>query len=93
MGWSKWDLDVTDEELEKAKEEVKIDMGQYRGFINAYCSVKGQEGVDRPVLNILSYINKIPKGYTSDKAAWSILQNLDDREKLKLQDWIDKQLV
>ena len=77
----------------EVKEEVKIDMGQYRGFINAYCSVKGQEGVDRPVLNILSYINKIPKGYTSDKAAWSILQNLDDREKLKLQDWIDKQLV
>ena len=25
MGWSKWDLDVTDEELEKAKEEVKIE--------------------------------------------------------------------
>ena len=86
-------LDKLLPKAKEVKEEVKIDMGQYRGFINAYCSVKGQEGVERPVLNILSYINKLPRGYTSDKAAWSILQNLDDKEKFKLQDWIDKQLV
>jgi hypothetical protein len=87
---------LLDKLLPKAKEvkteKIKINLEQYRSLINAYCSVKGQEGVDRPVLNILSYINKIPKGYTSDRAAWGILQNISDKEKLELQVWIEKQL-
>tara|TARA_R100000781_G_scaffold57844_1_gene37343 strand:+ start:3408 stop:4073 length:666 start_codon:yes stop_codon:yes gene_type:complete len=80
------------EKLLKSNKEVKIDIAEYRSLINAYCSVKGQEGVERPVLNILGYINRLPKGFTSDKEAWTILQNINDKEKLKLQNWIEKQL-
>tara|TARA_R100000655_G_scaffold109819_1_gene165759 strand:- start:1651 stop:2316 length:666 start_codon:yes stop_codon:yes gene_type:complete len=80
------------EKLLKPNKEVKIDIAEYRSLINAYCSVKGQEGVERPVLNILGYINRLPKGFTSDKEAWTILQNINDKEKLKLQNWIEKQL-
>jgi len=72
-----------------AKKEKPFNQKEYIDLIKSYCATKNQEGVDKPIHNILDFLDVETKGDDENK---NLIINLDEGIKKELMKWLAIQL-
>ena len=72
-----------------AKKEKSFDQKAYIDLIKSYCTIKNQEGVDKPVNLIVEHLGH---EIMSDEANKILLINMEEKAKKHLMVWLENQL-